>query len=113
MITPNTSWLTMEDYRLVNLNTSASVKVNLFLGPICCGDYTHTIIAIDYYNREVRLEDGSIWTIPFLDSNILNTWCVDEAVIIGINDGGYLSGSNPHILINVYTMNYAIANCIY
>ncbi|CCB90400.1 hypothetical protein WCH_CX17680, partial [Waddlia chondrophila 2032/99] len=97
---------------LVNLNTGAKVKVNLSLGPIYNGIYTHWILAIDYSNREVYLEDGSVWKMSWWDSSIVNQWLPNDTVIIGINDG-WFSGSNPNMLINVNMNDHAIGNCIF
>jgi hypothetical protein len=112
IILPNHDWFSVYDYRLVNLNTGANIKVNLSLGPIYNGIYTHWILAIDYYHREICLEDGSVWKMSSLDSSIVNQWLPNDTVIIGINDG-WFSGSNPNLLINVNMNNYAIGKCIY
>lgn len=114
IVTPNENepMLSTEDFCLVNLNTYVTVKANLCLGPLCCGCYTYYIVGIDYVHREVYLNDGSVWQVSFWDNSILDTWCFDHAVIIGINDG-YLSHSNPNILINVNRMNYVIGSSIY
>lgn len=112
IITPNDSWFSSYDYKLVNLNTGAKVKVNLALGPIYNGIYTHWIIAIDYYHGEICLEDGSVWKMSSLDSSVVSKWLPNDTIIIGINDG-WFSGSNPNLLINVNVNNYAIGKCIY
>jgi hypothetical protein len=112
IIVPNHDWFSVYNYRLINANTGANVKVNLSLGPIYNGHYTHWILAIDYYHREICLEDGSVWKMSSLDGSVLNTWLPNDTVIIGINDG-WFSGSNPNILINVNMNNYAIGNCVY
>ncbi|MFQ5728950.1 MAG: hypothetical protein ACE5GN_01145 [Waddliaceae bacterium] len=111
IIKPNHCWLSSYDYRLVNINTDASVKVNLSLGPIYNGVFTHWVIAIDYCHREIRLEDGSVWKISSFDNSVMQKWLPNDTVIIGINDG-WFSGSNPNILINVNMNNYAIGNCL-
>lgn len=112
VITPNHDWFSSYNYRLININTGASVKVNLALGPIYNGYFTHWIIAIDYLNRDICLEDGSVWKISSVDSSAMNKWLPNDTVIMGINDGWY-SGSNPNILINVNVNNYAIGKCIF
>ncbi len=112
IIIPNHSWFSSYDYRLVNLNTGAKVKVNLSLGPIYNGIYTHWILAIDYNNREICLEDGSVWKMSWWDSSIVNQWLPNDTVIIGINDG-WFSGGNPNMLINVNMNDAAIGDCIY
>lgn len=112
LIVPNHDWFSVYNYRLINANTGANIKVNLSLGPIYNGIFTHWILAIDYYHREICLEDGSVWKMSSLDSSVMNKWLPNDTVIIGINDG-WFSGSNPNILINVNMNNYAIGDCIY
>lgn len=112
IIVPNHTWFSSYDYRLVNLNTGANVKVNLSLGPIYNGIYTHWILAIDYNKREVYLEDGSVWKMSWWDSSIVDQWLPNDTVIIGINDG-WFSGGNPNMLINVNMNDSAIGNCIF
>lgn len=112
IIVPNDSIFSSHDYKLININTGAKVKVNLYLGPIYNGAYTHWIVAIDYLYREIYLEDGSIWKMSSFDQSIVNQWIPNDTVIIGINDGLF-SGSNPNILINVNMNNYSIGSCLY
>ena len=112
IIIPNHDWFSVYDYRLVNLNTGANVKVNLSLGPIYNGIFTHWIIAIDYYHREICLEDGSVWKLSSLDSTIFNKWLPNDTIIIGINEG-WFAGSNPNIMINVNMNNFSMGQCIY
>jgi hypothetical protein len=112
IIVPNQSLFSSYQYRLINVNTGANVKVNLYLGPIYNGAYTHWIVAIDYVYREIYLDDGSIWKMSSLDQYTLNKWLPNDTVIIGINDGFY-SLSNPNILINVNMNNYSIGTCLY
>jgi hypothetical protein len=112
VILPNHTWFSSYDYRLVNLNTGANIKVNLSLGPIYNGFYTHWIIAIDYKHGEICLEDGSVWDMSSWDSSIVSNWLPNDTIIIGINDG-WFSGSNPNMLINVNMNDHAIGNCIY
>lgn len=112
IILPNHSWFSSHDYRLVNINTGANVKVNLSLGPIYNGIYTHWIIAIDYKHRQVCLEDGSVWKMSWWDSSIVDKWLPNDTVIIGINDG-WFSGGSQNMLINVNMNDNAIGTCIY
>lgn len=112
LVVPNHDWFSVYNYRLINANTGANVKVNLTLGPIYNGIFTHWILAIDYYHREICLEDGSVWKMSSLESSVLNTWLHNDTIIIGINDG-WFSGSNPNILINVNMNNYSMGSCIY
>lgn len=111
IITPNHALFSSYMYCLVNLNTGAVVRVNLALGPIYNGIFTHWIIAIDYFHRQICLEDGSVWSISWFDDSIMNKWLVNDTIIIGINDG-LLSSFNPNMLINVNVNNNVVGNCI-
>lgn len=106
VITPNHTWFSSYDYKLTNQNTGEAVHVNVYLGPLYNGPFTHWIIAIDDYNNAVYLEDGSVWYMSSFDSSIIYNWVVNDTVIIGVNDGLF-SSSRPNILINVNTLNYA------
>lgn len=97
-------------FMLVNQNTGKEVEVNLALGPYYLGVYTHWIVAIDYYNSQIILEDNSVWDMNFFDSSIINKWLVNDTVIIGINESG--SSLRPNILINVNVLNYARGICL-
>jgi len=111
IITPNHSWFSSYDFRLINQNTGASVPVVLSLGPVYNGIYTHWITAIDYNANQLCLEDGSVWSISGLDDSVSNKWVINDTVIIGINDGWW-SGSRPNILINVNMVNYVRCKCL-
>ncbi len=110
MILPNHSWFSTYHYVLLNQTTGKSVKVNMYLGPIYNGIFTHWIIAVDYYNNDVWLEDGSVWKISDSDHSIVNKWLINDTVVIGINDSWF--SSKPNILINVNMLNYAKGLCI-
>ena len=109
VITANNSWFSSYDFRLTNQNTKETIQVNLELGPIAPiygSIYTHWIVAIDYYNNIVYLEDESVWKMSSFDSQIVDQWIVGDVLIIGANDG-WLSSFSPNILINVAMINYA------
>lgn len=112
VITPNHEWFSSYMFRMHNQNTNVSVKCNLLFGPIYNGLFTHWIIAINYYTQEIWLEDGSIWTVTGYDSSTFSKWLANDTVVIGVNDG-FLSSSKPNILINVNTLTYVRANCIW
>lgn len=112
VLSPNGSFFSLYDYCLTNQNTAESVRVNLLLRPIYNSAFTHWVVAVDDYDDMVYLEDGSVWSISAFDGNVIRKWLVNDTVIIGINDG-WLSSTRPNILINVETMTYAKANCIY
>lgn len=97
-------------FMLVNQNTGKEIECNLTLGPIYSGAYTHWIIAIDYLNCEVILEDGSIWQIDPFDYTVMRKWMISDTVIIGINESSCVY--HPNILINVNMLNYSCGICI-
>jgi hypothetical protein len=109
VITPNHSWLSLYAFRLTNQSTGESLAANLKMGPMAPAvgsPYTHWITAVDYLSNRVYLEDGSLWHMSVFDSNIVNQWVPGDVVIIGVNDG-WLSSSNPNVLINVAMLNFA------
>lgn len=109
LVLPNHAWFSSYYFRLVNQMTGADIEVNLLKGPIYNGVYTHWIIAIDYLNCELCLEDGSIWKISSGDYGTMKKWLVNDTIILGINDS-WLS-SKPNILLNVNMLNYVSGIC--
>lgn len=109
LVLPNHAWFSSYYFRLVNQMTGADIEVNLLKGPIYNGVYTHWIIAIDYLNCELCLEDGSIWKISSGDYSTMKKWLVNDTIILGINDS-WLS-SKPNILLNVNMLNYVSGIC--
>lgn len=109
IILPNHAWFSSYKYVLLNQNTGAKIKVNLSLGPIYNGIFTHWIVAIDYYNCELCLEDGSVWKISNSDSGTMKKWMPNDTIILGINDSWF--SSKPNILINVNMLNDVAAVC--
>lgn len=106
-ISPNTSVFGSGNYYITNKARNIYVEANLHLGPILKGEFTKRIISIDYTYGELILEDGAgyrtTWMIDSGDRRTLNTWYLDQAVIVGTNDS-WLSGwfsSSDSILINV------------
>lgn len=112
VISPNHSWFSSYQYVITNQQSGDAIAVNLFLQPICRGPYTHWIVGIDYYNHYIYLEDGTVWIMSAFDNNIVYRWMTGDCVLIGINDGCF-SSSNPNILINVNTLDYASGLVIY
>lgn len=110
IILPNHAWFSSYYYVLHNQNTGNGVQVNLTMGPIYNGIYTHWIVAIDYYNKELCLEDGSVWSISGGDEGTMKKWLVNDTIIIGINDSWF--SNKPNILINVNMLNNVAAICI-
>jgi len=112
IITPNHSWFSSYGFKFTNQNTGESILADLVLGPIYNGPYTHWIVAIDYYDNRIYLEDGSVWEMSSFDDSTVSLWVVNDTVVIGVNDG-WLSSSNPNILINVNMLNYATGLATY
>lgn len=106
-ILPNHSWFSSYYYVLSNQNTGAEVCVNLMLPPLYNGNYSHWIVAIDLYNLEVGLDDGSVWKISSSDYSTIEKWKVNDTIVIGVNDSWF--SSKPNILINVFTHDNAAA----
>jgi len=107
IITQNPSWFSKYNYRIVNRDTGASIAIDMSLGPLLGGEYTHWITAIDRNRREIQLEDGSIWVVSQLDTYVLGDWLLNNTIMIGANSG-WLS-SYEFILINVETYKYVRA----
>lgn len=97
-------------FMLVNQNTGKEVEVNLFLGPVYTGVFTHWIVGIDYIAGTVVLEDGSVWQMDYFDYSIMKKWLINDTVIIGTNELGSIL--NPNILINVNMLNYSRGICL-
>lgn len=112
VVTPNDEWFSLYAYRLTNQQTGVAVRANLYLGPIYRGIFSYWIVAIDYINGQVCLQDGSIWSMSPIDLNIIRKWMVGDTVIIGVNNNAFAS-IRPNILINVNTNNYGIGNCLF
>jgi hypothetical protein len=108
VISQNTSWFSIYNYRIHNLNTGNSVRANLSLGPISGSYYTRNILAIDYDYGYIQLNDGTIWSVSN-DRRILNRWFIGDAIIIGVNDAWFTWG-RPYILIDVETDSYLTAS---
>jgi hypothetical protein len=104
-------------YKFINLDSKDLdiIKVNLSITPVFKDSnidiYVHWIDEIDYNNRIIRLEDGSIWQISWLDRNVIRNFQKYNIVILGTNDGWFRS-SNPNILICVKNNQYIRGNVI-
>lgn len=112
VITPNHDWFSSHDYKIRNLATNQDIRVNLVEAPYYNGLFTHWIVAIDYTHKKVCLEDGSVWSISVWDGPELERMCLEDTIIIGINDSWFKS-SRPNILINIDTLEYIKARCDY
>lgn len=113
IIKPNHNWFSVYHYTLTNLNTKANVSVNLSVPPHYNGVHTHWIAAIDHVNRQVCLEDGTVWTMRKSDRSALNKWAVNDTLIMGVNNGYFSSKAHPNILINVNVLNHSRGAVMY
>lgn len=110
-IFPNTSFWSSYYYVIKNLNTNEEIEVNLYARPIYNGAYTYWIVAIDYYNQQLCLNDGSIWDLSAFDYSVYNKWLINDTVILGHNSS-FFNYSYPNIIINCETDSYAQGRCI-
>jgi hypothetical protein len=99
VITPNHTWFSSYKYQMNNQNIGQDAEVNLKVGPYLDGPFTYRVVAIDYFLKEVQLNDGTWWDISIFDGALLDKWLPGDYVIIGINDE-YDSSTRPYILIN-------------
>jgi hypothetical protein len=106
VITPYEGWFSSYDFKLTNQNTGASLLTNLKLGPFYDSALSHWIVAINYDENKVYLEDGSEWSMSYFDYGTVRKWLPDDTVIIAINDSIF-TYANPNVLINVNMMNCA------
>lgn len=111
VIAPNKNIFTKWSYpyKLVNLDTGHVTKAKMKFTPVFNDPnvdiYVHWIEDIDYYNRLLRLEDGSLWSIAWGDSDIMRHFDRYNIVIVGTNDGWFRE-SCPNILICVKNSAY-------
>jgi hypothetical protein len=97
---------------MTNQVTRESVMVNFnFKHTIAVNGYTRWIDYLDTWSRVVYLNDGSSWNMSWFDSSVVNKWAVGDIVVIGVNDG-WLKGSNPNILINAVTGEWAAGSSL-
>lgn len=108
-IVPNTSWFSSYTYRLENMNSGESVRVNLYDKPTYQGDCTYWITFIDYYNQQLSLSDGTVWSLSGFDYFLFTKWHPYDTVILGHNKK---YSSMPNILINCNTLTYVEAKCL-
>ncbi|QLH35456.1 MAG: hypothetical protein HWD61_04285 [Parachlamydiaceae bacterium] len=111
VIAPNKNIFTKGSYpyKLINLDTGHIAKAYMKFTPVFNDPnidiYVHWIDEIDYFNRLIRLDDGSVWSIAWADGNVMKHFDRYNIVIIGTNDGWY-KGSYPNILICVKNSAY-------
>lgn len=117
IIAPNTNIFTRWSYpyKFINLDTHEVVKTKMKLTPVLNDPnvdiFVHWIEDIDYSSRLIRLEDGSLWSIPWGDRHVLSHFDRYNIVIVGTNDG-WFRGSNPNLLICVKNSQYVRGHVI-
>lgn len=111
VIAPNKNIFTKGSYpyKLINLDTKEVAKAKMKFTPVLNDPnvdiYVHWIEDIDYIKGLIRLEDGSLWNIPWSDKNMLQHFNRYNIVIVGTNDG-WFRGTCPNILICVKNNAY-------
>lgn len=105
------SWLSSW-YTIHNLTNDVQVSATLskYLRPQFHTYANHRIIGMDIMNNWVLLENGTIWSVYFLD--FLAFWEPGETIIIGINDDWATNAECPYILINAARSQYARAQLV-
>lgn len=108
-ITQNNRWFTRYDYRIIYID-GTSVEANLFLGPVLSGEHSRFIVGIDYYKREILLNDNTHWDVSYLDKAIFEGWALNDYVILGTNSNTSIwDSTSDALLINVRMNNCARA----
>ncbi len=107
VIKANDGWFTSYKFMLINQVSGDCIEANMLEGPLYNGMYSHWIIAIDSYNQQLMLEDGTIWQLSPADTAIIKYWLINDTIMIGINDSWF--SKYDSILINVKMLNYARA----
>ena len=99
LIAPNPYIFSFSTYSIQNISAGTYVLANLSIQPFVDTPEAHWISAINYANRQVVLENGTVWEIDnSWDANQLYKWVVGDFVMIGSNDNYYSPYEN--ILIN-------------
>lgn len=114
LIMPNTDymWSSLYPYVLQNQQTGVRVQATFIAAPWVDGAYSRWIYSIDYYNRQICLNDSSVWTVPVSESWILNSFLPGDYVFMGFNNSPG-NGLGANILINFSTMQFVYSTCIY
>lgn len=110
LVAQNKWYFSSYKFMLINQNTGREVEVNMALGPVYAGYYTYWVTGVDYISGNIYLNDGSIWQISAFDYSIMDSWLVNDTVIIGVNESSSIF--NPNILINVNMLNYVRGNSL-
>ncbi len=99
-IAPNDAWFSSYPFKLVNMDSGCKAEAHMKWGPFVGGPYMRWILAIDYYNQEIWLNDGTHWCATSMDSSIFRQFLPDDTIIVGINQD-WQAYRLPNILINV------------
>lgn len=116
VVLPNRPWLFRSPYkfRIQNVALGESVEVNMALSAHVDSHLFHYLTYVDYRNGRVVLNDGSVWSVPLNDTDLLAEWCAEpherHIIMIGMNDSWF--SFKPNILINVSRYSYLPARCI-
>lgn len=111
LVTQNVSWFSIYDYVLINQSSGATVQANLQFQPNYLTGYARMITGFNDIYNYIYLDDGSIWEISYSDRDSMMKWCLNDMVIIGVNDG-WDKYSRPNILINATINQYLRTKCI-
>ncbi len=98
IITQNHRWFSKYNYRIINQVTGESLESNLSLGPYINGTYTNYVTGLDHFYGYVFLSNGTRFRVSTNDLDILDTWNLDDPIIIGSNSG--YDSSCSFLLIN-------------
>lgn len=105
IITQNHRWFSNYQYRIINQNTGSSLEVNLFAAPPQYGDHTISVSTIDLLHGILTLTDPkeglTEWSISSGDVAALQSWALNDVLIIGHNSGW--DSDSESILINMKT----------
>lgn len=102
VLKPSAACFPWSKFVLFNCTTQETIDVEL-LYPVSMSNYTVYIVDIDPYNRLVRLNDNTIWSVDSQDK-YFGYWQIGHRLLIGVNNG-YRSAPLPHILINIDLAN--------
>lgn len=105
---PNNNFFGGSEFYIVNLSKNQSVKVNIWRGPNLDNSRTDRLLSIDEFREEIVLSNNfgvkARWKIHTDDfRELIRHWKMGASVIIGRNDGGFVSrwfSSEPYILVS-------------
>lgn len=111
LLTPYRPWFFhYYEFTLVNERTGDEALVNWCKPPQRESGYTRTITRRNAYT--LTLDDGTRWRVKGGDREVMRSWKRGDIVIIGTNNG-WLSWSNPNILVNMRDSSYVRGACMH